>query len=750
MTETKEILLSISILMSGRKETRQCLESLIPIMDAIPCELILVDTGCGDETREILKEYTDNIITFEWCNDFAKARNVGLQRAKGKWFMFLDDDEWFVDTSEIIEFFKKGEYKNYKAGAYIVRNYSDFEEKSYSDARLTRMTQIFDNTKFESPIHEYLRPLYKPVKNFNTYVKHFGYVYKTRKDLLSDSKRNLSLLKEEFRKNPDDLRLAGLMLQEYRRIGEFDSILDLSKKCIKKSWKDKYKNTKIDDKLGSFYGYILDAYESKYEYEECLKYIEKIKEDKRINDVTKAVVYKSETISSYNIGDYKRSKEAFENYMKIYNDIADDKDKLLEQQFVLTYGIFQDNMLKNSLFTGLMSEMKLGKEDNLKKYFDLLDWDESEKYVHDDFINVFMDYILSKDNCEEYVDYINKVIERKSCLYKVSNYIEKLEDKINRIQNIDDEMENQDNKGKSLDINEGIEELNEKFDKAIRLMCRVENGYWYFIYLKVLNYKNNSDKERCIYNIKNLFNCVVDKFNLDNKLWDIVAEVGIKFDSVVCNTDFDSWKLGIDRWLKFASIENIENKEKLLDNWKGTLDYRYDYFKTKVLEGKLLCYCKKDEIVFEKLEKSLNEFVHATFDYCTKIYNVNVIESHNEVLPKECVLAIKLLDVEDYRNKNNYTAVIDTVKECINIYEPFNCVLKIYLQKYGEFIERDDDCNTDDVSQELAQITASLKLKVREFIENGNIVEARVVLNQIIQCVPEDKEAKEILNLISE
>ena len=92
MTETKEILLSISILMSGRKETKQCLESLVPIMEAIPCELILVDTGCDEKTREILREYTDNIITFEWCNDFAKARNAGLQRAKGKWFMFLDVD----------------------------------------------------------------------------------------------------------------------------------------------------------------------------------------------------------------------------------------------------------------------------------------------------------------------------------------------------------------------------------------------------------------------------------------------------------------------------------------------------------------------------------------------------------------------------------------------------------------------------------------------------------------------------------
>ena len=32
---------------------------------------------------------------FKWCDDFAKARNAGLEKCTGEWFMYIDDDEWF-------------------------------------------------------------------------------------------------------------------------------------------------------------------------------------------------------------------------------------------------------------------------------------------------------------------------------------------------------------------------------------------------------------------------------------------------------------------------------------------------------------------------------------------------------------------------------------------------------------------------------------------------------------------------------
>ena len=52
----KSVVLSISILISGREEMRKCLDSLSPLMEKVSCELILVDTGCNEEQLAIARE----------------------------------------------------------------------------------------------------------------------------------------------------------------------------------------------------------------------------------------------------------------------------------------------------------------------------------------------------------------------------------------------------------------------------------------------------------------------------------------------------------------------------------------------------------------------------------------------------------------------------------------------------------------------------------------------------------------------
>ena len=99
------ILLSISMLISGRDEMEKCLNSLLYFKNAFPTEIILVDTGCNAEQRALAEKYADKIIDFTWCNDFAAARNAGLKEACGEWFMYLDDDEWFENPQEIIRFY---------------------------------------------------------------------------------------------------------------------------------------------------------------------------------------------------------------------------------------------------------------------------------------------------------------------------------------------------------------------------------------------------------------------------------------------------------------------------------------------------------------------------------------------------------------------------------------------------------------------------------------------------------------------
>ena len=67
----------------------RCLDAVAEHVD----EIVIVDTGSRDETREIAARYTDNICQFDWVDDFAAARNYSLSKASGDWILVLDADE---------------------------------------------------------------------------------------------------------------------------------------------------------------------------------------------------------------------------------------------------------------------------------------------------------------------------------------------------------------------------------------------------------------------------------------------------------------------------------------------------------------------------------------------------------------------------------------------------------------------------------------------------------------------------------
>lgn len=222
MKNTQDIIhpvLTISLLVSNRIDTiRKCLESLQPLMKAIPSELIAVDTGGTDGSIGIVTEYTKNIVKFNWCDDFAAARNAGLKIASGEWFLFLDDDEWFEDTEEIEEFFLTGTYKSYGSAQYLVRNYTS--DGNWADAYVSRMCQISPNLHFAGSIHEYLLPVCAPVKYFNSFVHHYGYCYNSEEDKKRHFERNVTLLKKELHKDPTNVRNLCQLAQEYETVSD--------------------------------------------------------------------------------------------------------------------------------------------------------------------------------------------------------------------------------------------------------------------------------------------------------------------------------------------------------------------------------------------------------------------------------------------------------------------------------------------------------------------------------------------------
>ena len=73
----------------------RCLDSYAGTYD----ELIIVDTGSTDNTKEIAAHYTDKIYDFEWINDFSAARNFAFSKAGCDYIFSADADEVLDDTN---------------------------------------------------------------------------------------------------------------------------------------------------------------------------------------------------------------------------------------------------------------------------------------------------------------------------------------------------------------------------------------------------------------------------------------------------------------------------------------------------------------------------------------------------------------------------------------------------------------------------------------------------------------------------
>ncbi|GMV91158.1 MAG: hypothetical protein AMXMBFR82_09360 [Candidatus Hydrogenedentota bacterium] len=83
---------TLSVVMIVKNEAHclgECLESIRAIAD----EIVIGDTGSADETAAIARGFGARVITIEWHNDFAEARNAVLHAATGDWLLHLDADE---------------------------------------------------------------------------------------------------------------------------------------------------------------------------------------------------------------------------------------------------------------------------------------------------------------------------------------------------------------------------------------------------------------------------------------------------------------------------------------------------------------------------------------------------------------------------------------------------------------------------------------------------------------------------------
>lgn len=185
------------------EETR--IERLLSSLTPYHFEIVLVDTGSTDRTKEIAAKYTDCIYDFPWQDDFSAARNFSLSKASNDWVFMMDCDEWIKSLDlEELNYFRK--HLSHAVGSVTRENLTGTPE--HSSMSIDQTERFFSRKRFlyTGIIHEQLTPKFeKTFEAFllNTTIGHDGYLM-SDEECLSKAKRNISLLEKQLLQKPDD------------------------------------------------------------------------------------------------------------------------------------------------------------------------------------------------------------------------------------------------------------------------------------------------------------------------------------------------------------------------------------------------------------------------------------------------------------------------------------------------------------------------------------------------------------------
>lgn len=211
----------------------RCLASVVGVVD----EMIIVDTGSTDDTIAIAQSFGAQVYSYDWGNDFAAARNFGLQYVQTEWVLVLDADEVLVEG--IVPQIQAILQQDNLLAVTLLRHEVEAQQSPYS--LLSRLFRHHPQIYFQRPYHELIddsvlalqaqAPHWQVGHLPTVAIEHFGYqvdAIATR----NKHQRACQIMTAALEQDPEDAYLCSKLGALYVEMGQIQQGLDLLQKGL--------------------------------------------------------------------------------------------------------------------------------------------------------------------------------------------------------------------------------------------------------------------------------------------------------------------------------------------------------------------------------------------------------------------------------------------------------------------------------------------------------------------------------------
>jgi hypothetical protein len=180
-----------------------CLATAVDLVD----EIIVVDTGSTDATREVARQWGARVHDFPWCDDFAAARNESVRHAGRPWIFWLDADDRIdeANRSRLRRLFAGLSDEN---AAYLMR-YVALDDGAPGRTSAVDHARLFRNqplVRWHYRVHEQILPAVVrtggTIRQSDVVLHHLG--YRDAAVVRRKLERNGRLLELDAEDHPDD------------------------------------------------------------------------------------------------------------------------------------------------------------------------------------------------------------------------------------------------------------------------------------------------------------------------------------------------------------------------------------------------------------------------------------------------------------------------------------------------------------------------------------------------------------------